>query len=261
MTFRTSLRTLTFVVLAAMLLLAATVAHAQPAQSEGEGNSSGGAAAPQDGSNGSGATGPTGPSGAQSTSPTGGAAPTPPPPGASPPAGGGWVFPLYPLSRVAASSSWSLDQGVDLGGTSNDCGPRLEELAVADGVVVKEGLDGFGPYAPVLKITDGPDAGRYVYYGHAAPDLVPVGTRVAAGQPIADVGCGSVGISSAPHVELGITPAGQRDFSLPSSGETSHEVLQKLLAAYRASGGHVTGHAHRRRGVGGPAHRSRRRRA
>ena len=35
---------------------------------------------------------------------------------------GGWVFPLYPLSHVALSSWWSLDQGVDLAGLS------LEEL-------------------------------------------------------------------------------------------------------------------------------------
>src|SRR5438128_12342376 len=26
----------------------------------------------------------------------------------------GWVFPLYPLPRVAPLSSWTLDQGVDL---------------------------------------------------------------------------------------------------------------------------------------------------
>ena len=83
----------------------------------------------------------------------------------------GWVFPLYPLPRVAPVSSWTLDQGVDLGGTANQCGPRLIELAVTSGTVVREGLQGFGGEAPVLLAEAGPDAGRLIYYGHAAPAL------------------------------------------------------------------------------------------
>ena len=43
----------------------------------------------------------------------------------------GWVFPLYPLSHVAPRRWWSQDQGVDLGGSANQCGPHLVELAVA----------------------------------------------------------------------------------------------------------------------------------
>ncbi len=145
----------------------------------------------------------------------------------------GWVFPLYPLSHVASRSWWSLDQGVDVGGSSNQCGSHLRELAVAEGTIVHEGLDGFGRYAPVLLIESGPDRGRYVYYGHAAPALVPVGTHVSAGQPIAEVGCGTVGISSAPHLELGLLPTGATDpVEMPSVGETSHEVLSKLISAY-----------------------------
>lgn len=148
----------------------------------------------------------------------------------------GWVFPLYPLSRVAARGTWSLDQGVDLGGSANQCGSRLTELAVANGTIVHEGLSGFGREAPVLLIEGGPDAGRYVYYGHAAPALVAVGAHVSAGQPIADVGCGSVGISFAPHLELGVLATGATSpEDLPARGETSHETLAKLKSAYSAA--------------------------
>jgi murein DD-endopeptidase MepM/ murein hydrolase activator NlpD len=185
------------------------------------------------------------------------ASPVPAPPPATPAAGGasaeppatapsqlfssspyplsprGWVFPLYPLARVAAARTWSLDQGVDLGGGADQCGPRLIELAVAGGTVVREGLAGFGGDAPVLLVDSGPDAGRYIYYGHAAPALVAPGTHVSAGQPIAQVGCGAVGISSAPHLEIGILPAGAADpEQLPDIGETSRETMANLRSAY-----------------------------
>jgi murein DD-endopeptidase MepM/ murein hydrolase activator NlpD len=148
----------------------------------------------------------------------------------------GWVFPLYPLSRVAPTSWWSLDQGVDLGGNANQCGRHLLELAVASGTIVHEGLDGFGDRAPVLLADSGPSAGRFIYYGHASPVFEPVGTHVSAGQPIAEVGCGQVGISSAPHLELGMLPVGATGpEDLPAVGQTAHEALVNLRSAYKAA--------------------------
>jgi murein DD-endopeptidase MepM/ murein hydrolase activator NlpD len=115
-----------------------------------------------------------------------------------------------------------VDQGVDYaapGGTP--------KYAMGDGVIIGEGISGFGPNAPILKIASGPLAGLQVYYGHAGPNLVHVGQQVTAGQQITEVGYGIVGISTGPHLEVGFYPPGSM-----GSGSRMLSVISSLLSQH-----------------------------
>jgi hypothetical protein len=148
------------------------------------------------------------------------------PPVVTPP----FVFPLKNKSAVQPVSEWTQDQGVDLAAAGHACGSNALLVAVSNGVVIQEGISGFGPTAPVIRMTSGPFAGRNVYYGHTGRVYVPVGAHVTAGQVIAQIGCGDVGYSQTPHLEIGVGVVGGPP-CCPGFNQTSDLMYRQLVAA------------------------------
>jgi len=145
------------------------------------------------------------------------------------PAKARFVFPFKDPSVADPQGVWSQDQGVDLG-AHGGCGRDAVLVAVGDGVVIQEGIDGFGPTAPVLRMTSGVFAGRNVYYGHTGHDFVQVGDHVTAGERISTIGCGIVGNSQAPHLEIGVgVPGGPP--CCPAYHQTSGAMYRQLVAS------------------------------
>ncbi len=136
---------------------------------------------------------------------------------------GGLTFPL-PKGAASPPGSWSPDDGVDIsapGGTP--------EFAVCSGTIVLHGIGGFGQWAPVIHCDSPVDGYSYVYYGHAGPaNELPIGTHVGAGQVIAEVGPGIVGISTGPHLELGFCDSS----GAPLGPQTSGTMMSLLQSAY-----------------------------
>jgi murein DD-endopeptidase MepM/ murein hydrolase activator NlpD len=137
----------------------------------------------------------------------------------------GFTFPM-PKADVSPPATWSPDDGVDIsapGGTP--------EFAVCPGTIVLHGIGGFGPSAPVIRCDSPVDGYDFVYYGHAGPgNWVPVGTHVNRGQVISEVGSGIVGISTAPHLEIGFA----NSTGSPIGPASASAMLSLLRASYGA---------------------------
>jgi len=142
----------------------------------------------------------------------------------------GFRFPFLNPGQAESPGSWTLDQGVDMFAYGQACGAAAKLVAVGDGTVIQTGISGFGPTAPVIQMSSGPFTGRNVYYGHTGHIYVHVGERVHTGQLVAQIGCGQVGYSAAPHLEIGVGEPGGPP-CCPPFHATASQMYRRLVAA------------------------------
>jgi len=186
--------------------------------------------------------GPVGPAGGVGPSPSGTTPASSSVPAAGGTAGGQRVAVVAPATPSSQQSTYVLTNGVALPlprgylvngyvdqGVDYSAPGGTPLYAMGDGVIIGEGISGFGPNAPILQITSGPLKGMEVYYGHAGSNRVHVGQHVKAGQQISEVGYGIVGISTGPHLEIGVYPPGAR-----GDGSRMLGVLNGLLGQHRS---------------------------
>ena len=141
-----------------------------------------------------------------------------------------------PLDAKYLDQLGRTDEGVDIE-TAPD---GAAVYSITPGVVTAVASDpsGFGPNYPVIRVTSGPLAGQYIYYGHVATSLVHVGQSVAAGQPIAVVGhAGDAASLGHGHIEIGFSDASGNPVSHPGtaatpSGSAMRSFLIELSGAF-----------------------------
>jgi murein DD-endopeptidase MepM/ murein hydrolase activator NlpD len=143
-----------------------------------------------------------------------------------------------PLDARYMTELGRTDDGVDIE-TAPDGAP-VYSMTPGICVAVASNPGGFGPNYPVILVTAGPLAGRYVYYGHVAASLVRQGETVAAGQPIAVIGhTGDAAGLGHGHIEIGFsdgsgTPLDQHGLEAwTPSGQVMRQVLTSLSAAFK----------------------------
>jgi murein DD-endopeptidase MepM/ murein hydrolase activator NlpD len=130
------------------------------------------------------------------------------------------------------------DDGLDI----EDAPDGAAVYSITPGIVTAVASDpsGFGPNYPVIRVTKGPLAGQFIYYGHVAASLVHPGQHVIAGQPIAIMGhTGDAASLGHGHIEIGFSDAAGDPLNhhgasaWTPSGDAMRHVIVGLSAAFR----------------------------
>jgi murein DD-endopeptidase MepM/ murein hydrolase activator NlpD len=131
-----------------------------------------------------------------------------------------------PLNAKYMRQLGRTDEGVDIE-TAPD-GATVYSITAGVVTAVASDPTGFGPDYPVIRVTNGPLAGHYIYYGHVAASLVHVGQRVAAGQPIAVIGhTGDAASLGHGHIEVGFSDATGNPLNHPGTAATPSGVAMR----------------------------------